>query len=1112
MSNNTKLLCLFLRAQKINKSSEQGYAMAMVSMVSIIMLSLLAASMTFSNLAKTRTDAFVDTSSAFSVAESGLNKRAIDLQTKLTTYSGLRRINNPLANLSSCFGVAIPAGQRESTSSGTNDFECRNYSFESSNNLSKVASGRDIVLNSNEQDKNTYVAYTFVADKTIYGADGISPRYTNILTGEPFAGLNAAEYNYEVQSTAKKPVVADSVSLPNYTTDEIAALNRQTSEIAAQPGDDVLIASANTKMNLSAAGKSSTNTNLSVNFLTRVIPLFQFGIFYDGDMELNSTSPMQLQGRVHSNANIYVQPAGIGGADNNKAITTFLSNVSTVGSMYNRVDAWDTGTVATGITRVLLTGDSCATTVTAPDNCRDITPYVSTFDTPIVLSSITAPSTARVNLFPDNKVLDGLSGAVSLKTPEPGFTRKRNYANNKIGIYYSQADMRLEMVPDRDLDLTTTAATAAAAAAPAAPTAAATAAALSDRNQRIIPFNFTAIRTGGSGTCTTALPTAGSDPATNYIDPTRENASTRRCNVFTKGQLQSLRQPVMVLTSINQNNSNSTFNNTQWRAWEGTVLGAPTDLSTIVRPALSAGNDNLATKRKIIRALQVALASTPTPVRFERLDIAIASFSNLAYASESLIDFQTGFSNLLNQITELTGADRFNLLAASPKQVAALVDAWFLPAPIQRVTRPIQDTDPTEAARNPRQSGFYDGRERRWITMLQTNIASLSVWNRDGLYVDSTDSSNLLSAYAPTATGQVDAFNEGAGANFTDGMAFDRSAADATKPISSLQYMGLGSSDTTEGGLVLHATVSDDLNGNGGALSATEDITVDKTDTTQRVLKKKADNTNEQADPSCNPLTTNCAPIVIDYYRKYPGQTASKQSPFGFAFNGGDYLPGALLLSSDQSVYIQGNFNNHAAAQVADDRNVPSPDRLPASVIADTITALSNECVSLVGAGDNDLGVPAGQLKCGVPLTVNTNNNNSYDAVLSPMAINAAFLSNTPISNGNKGTGRYDGGTKSYSGGVNNYIRLLEDWNNNEDLTTNKPIPLNYSGSLISLGAPLEYSGQYVAGGADPAEFPYYNVPFRNINFDPYFTRIERLPPLTPKATYVKQKNFSRSY
>jgi hypothetical protein len=1086
MSNNTKLLCLFLRAQKINKSSEQGYAMAMVSMVSIIMLSLLAASMTFSNLAKTRTDAFVDTHSAFSVAESGLNKRAIDLQTKLATYSGLKKISTPLASLSSCFGVSIPTGQRESTSSGTNDFECRNYSFESSNNLSKVASGGDIVLNSNEQDKNTYVAYTFVADKTIYGADGITPRYTNILTGEPFAGLNAAEYNYEVQSTAKKPVASENVSLPNYTTDEIAALNRQTTRVAAQPGDDVLIASANTKMNVSAAGKSSTNTTLSVNFLTRVIPLFQFGIFYDGDMELNSTSPMQLKGRVHSNANIYVQPAAISATAYDKSITTFLSNVSAVGSMYNRVDAYTVdgaalGASNTGITRVLLTGSSCAATATTPTNCKDVAGYVSSFVTPLVLSSITAPSTTRVNLFPDNKVLDGLSGAITLKAPSPGLTRKRNYADNKIGEYYAKADMRLEMVPDRSLT-----------------------------DAKVIPFNFTSVvNSTGTGTDTSCTKTftSGSDPAANYIDPTREKASTRHCNVFTKGQLQSLRQPVMVLTSINQNNSNSTFTNPQWRTWEGTVLGAPANLSTIVRPVLTLGAQNLDTKKKIVRALQVSLAATPTPVRFERLDIIIDSFSNLIYDSESLIDWQTGFSDLLNRITELTAADRINLRQSSPKQIAALVDAWFLPAPIQRVTRPTQDTDATEAARNPRQSGFYDGRERRWITMLQTNIASLSVWNRDGLYVDSTDTDNLLSAYAPTATGAVDAFNGGAGANFTDGMAFDRSPADATKPVTSLQYMGLGASDTTEGGLVFHATVSDDLNGNGGALSATEDIIVDKTDSTQRILKikKKDDGTNE-LDGSGNPIM-----ILVDYYRKYPGQTASKQSPFGFAFNGGDYLPGALLLSSDQSLYIQGNFNNHGATQPASGRNEPSGDRLAASVIADTITALSNECVSLVGAGDNDLRVPNGQLKCGVPLTV-SGANNSYDTVTSPMAINAAFLSNTPISNGNKGTGRDNGGAKSYSGGVNNYIRLLEDWNNNEDDTTNQPIPLNYSGSLISLGAPLEYSGQYVAGGANPSEFSYYNVPFRNINFDPYFTNIARLPPLTPKATYVKQKNFSRSY
>jgi hypothetical protein len=829
---------------------------------------------------------------------------------------------------------------------------------------------------------------------------------------------------------------------------------------------------------------------------------------------LNSTSPMELKGRVHSNENIYVQPAGIGGTYNDRSITTFLSNVSAVGSMYNRVDASVADASSTGITRVLLTGTSCAATAATPSNCQDFTGYVSTWDTPLVLSSVTPPSTARVNVFPGNKVLDGASGAVFLKAPTPSFTRKRNYANNKIGEYYAKADMRLEMVPDRDLDLTTTAATVAAAAAPAAPTAAATAAALLDRNEKIIPFNFTSVvNSTGTGTDTSCTKTftSGSDPDANYIDPTREKASTRHCNVFTKGQLQSLRQPVLVLTSINQNNFNSTFTNAQWKTWEGTVLGIPTTSGVPSLPALdtaeslSASANNLATKRKIVRALQVALAATPKPIRFERLGNKMNTFSNSLYASESLTDFATGFRNLLNLITELTEADK-RLLSerSSPNQVAALVDAWFLPAPIQRVTRRTQDTVDTEAAKNPRLSGFYDGRERRWITMLQTNIASLSVWNRDGLYVVA-DSTDLSTAYAPSATGQVDAFNSGTGANFTDGMAFDRSTADATKPVTSLQYVGLGTNDTTEGGLVFHATVNDDLNGNGGALSTTQDITVDKTDSTQRILKikKKDDGTNE-LDGSGNPIM-----ILVDYYRKYPNQTASKQSPFAFAFNGGNYLPGALLLSSDQAVYIQGNFNNQGATQPASGRNEPSGDRLAAAVIADTITALSNECVSLVGAGDNFLGVPDGQLKCGVPSTVN-GSSVLYNAATTSMAINAAFLSNTPVSNGNKGTGRDNGGTKFYSGGVNNYIRLLEDWNNNED-DVNQPIPLNYTGSLISLGAPLEYSGQFVAGGSAPSDFPYYNVPFRNINFDENFTRIERLPPLTPKATYVKQKNFTRS-
>ncbi len=1053
--------------------------MALVSILSIFLLSLLAAALSVSNLSKLRTNAFVDGNSAFYVAEAGLNKRSAEINKKLKSYAGVQGIF--LGAMKDCYGVGIPAGgSGESTRSGNNDFECVNYRFQSSNNIANVVDGKNIALDSNGQNQNTYVAYTFIKDNTRYDSSG-APPYNPIPAGEQYAGLNAAEYKYVVSAVGKKPVALAQVStVPVYTNEQMAAKKRQQKGLPAETGDPALItaydsitaqAQAASVAATNAAKDSSSNTTLSMTFSQRVIPLFQFAIFYNGDLELNPTSGMQVNGWVHSNANMYLQPSGLTGST---PIATFLAKISAIGKIYNRVDAWPDGVGRTGITRVLLTGSSCVDTIATPSNCKDIPDYSDAVTDPL--------TAAQINDF-TNKVKDN---ATLLKTPSPGFTRKRNYADNKIGEYFSKADMRLEMVPDRDVTSKTTTPWT--------------------RNNSIIPFNFTAIRTGGTGACTTTAPTAGSDPAANYVDPERDNVGNLRCNIFTKGQLQSLRQPVMVLTDLNQNRSTSTLTTAQFRSLESTALGAPT-LPT--PPTLSGTANTNAVKQKIIRALQVAIASTPKPIRLERLDNA---FNTGVYAAdtaaESLQTFKTRFSDTIATISELNATDRFNLLAASPKQIAALRNAWFLPAPIQR----IEKDDSITTTSNPRSSGFYDGREKRWITMLQTNIASLSVWNRDGLYVTASDS-DLTTAYSTNTTNITAAFAVGVGANFTDGLAFDR-ATTFTKdddseiyPVGSLQYLGLGSSDKTEGGLVFHATVNDDLDGNG-TLVAANDITVDKTDNSQRILKKTSNNTNE-LDASGNV-------ILLDYYRKYPGQTGSRQSPFGFAFNGGNYLPNALVLSSDQSIYLQGNFNNNSNNDTtnlpATTPNTPSPDRLPAAVVADTITVLSNECVTNNTGAANFLGVPLGQLKCGLPLTIN-GATQPYDRAASAIAINAAFLSNTQVSRGNLGTDRgysLPVSAKSYSGGANNYIRLLEDWSN-----SGTPYAFNYSGSLISLGEPVEYNGAYRSGGrdpSDPTDDAYYNIPFRNVNYDLKFSNIKNLPPLTPKASYIATNSFFRNY
>ncbi|AFY93746.1 hypothetical protein [Chamaesiphon minutus] len=1054
------LLHFMLRAQQIAQQegeADKGYAMVVISILTIILLSLLAAATTFTNLAKSRTDAFVDSNSIFYVAESGLNKRAVEFRQRLETYSGVAEVSaaTTAQTLADCFAISP-------TTPGTDVLGCRNYSFKSSDNISRAVEGGNIALSSGkkidpvtgaltDEDavQNNYVAYTLITQN--------APQNITIPALEDYEGLNALEYRYVLRSTAKKPV-AESVD------------------------------------------RSSANIDLSMTFTNRVISLFQFAIFYNGDLEFNSTSPMQVQGRVHSNANIYVQPAGENGITP-RSLTTFLATMSASGSIYNRVDAWTPGIGRSGITRFLLTGpagstcpDNTVDPLPAGSNCRDISEYSATNTNPL--------TDAEINTF-QRRIQAGIT---PLNTPTAGFTRKRRYITNGIGESFAKADMRLDFVPNR-----------------------------STTSTAVIPFNFTSMRTTGSGACSSAAPAAGTDPGANYVAPDREGLSALKCNQLTKGQLQSLRQPVMVLTDINQTPALA--------AQERTALGAPgtpgaPPLPTA--PTLRGANNTDATKAKILRALRVALVSTPTPISLDRLNTRFNApaldTANSAY-DDSLNTFKSQFSSLLNQIfpdptsptpTAAELDDQENkriLLSSSPNEIAALRNAWFLPAPIQRVIQsPINAPIPVALPA----SGFTDGREGREIQMLQTNIASLAVWNRDGLFVNA-DNTNMTVAYASTETARNEAFADATTANFsTNGLAFERATTPPTN-ARGLQPLGLGSIDSTEGGLIVHASVNNDLNGDG-AIDAANDITAD-------TAIIPGDSSNPIQETIVTPIgggRTRTTTTNVDYLRRYPGIANRRQSPFAFAFTGGDYLPNNLLLSSDQAVYVQGNFNNNTIPitnvvtgeveyynRMSDGsqtlipknapNNLPSNTRFSASIVGDTITVLSNDCVSrttVIG------GVPAGQINCGIP----TGNN----SVNQPMVINAAFLSNTDVSVGNAitvtprttpatGSVPANTGNNRYSGGVNNYIRLLEDWNNGGN-----PYALNYTGSMVSLGTPLEYSGRYRPGGVAAAPptiaASYYNIPLRNFGYDPNFNSVERMPPLTPKASYIQQKNFTRIY
>ncbi|PSB58197.1 hypothetical protein C7B77_05635 [Chamaesiphon polymorphus CCALA 037] len=529
---------------------------------------------------------------------------------------------------------------------------------------------------------------------------------------------------------------------------------------------------------------------------------------------------------------------------------------------------------------------------------------------------------------------------------------------------------------------------------------------------------------------------SGCSLTTYNIPSDRQGSGALTCSQLTKGQLRSLQQP---------------------------VLFVPTT-ATLSTP-----------DRDILKALRVAIASSPTVLTLNDLN-------NLAIPSTPGTWGKT-FRDIL--AANSLPAPSATLKAKQLVETIASGSS-FLPPPIQIVSGNTPSTDLNV------NGSFYNQLKGAWMTMLQTNIGSLTYWNGFGTYVESTDPTTLTSGYAPAITPTISSGIP------IDRLAFKTKAADTSKAdlAGSFLHQGLASEDLTEGGLVLYASVSDDLNGDG-TTSATE-IVATSTSNNGSIPGKDADG---------NIITE------VDYYRKYNGDGGVKRrSPYAFVFSGGSELPGPLTIATDQAAYLQGDYNNPNVTpgtiaagtpyvpsnSLTGDSTVTPPIvgsvlgfyRQPAAIIADTITVLSNQCVNNNGRVGR---VGTGTVNCGSSTAAI--GSSSQSQVANGIAINAAFLSNLMKSGTRNADGSYT--VIALNGGLNKYMRLLENWGGSTAGTQ-----YNYSGSMVSLGEPLE-SSELPSGAG---------VPRRNFNFEPRFNALSGLPPLTPSAVYLRQDVFKRNY
>ena len=219
----------------------------------------------------------------------------------------------------------------------------------------------------------------------------------------------------------------------------------------------------------------------------------------------------------------------------------------------------------------------------------------------------------------------------------------------------------------------------------------------------------------------------------------------------------------------------------------------------------------------------------------------------------------------------------------------------------------------------------------------------------------------------------------------------------------------------------------------------------------------------------CNNSTHNNHPIGKLYiYNSVPLTTMNLPA---VRIINGSQLPDSygLSIATPMPLYIKGNFNTTmgGASDAAIYGDVA--DSWPASFLADAITILSS------GWTDS--------------------NTNKSPSPTSPDTVNAACLEGIVPSSSSVGTTD----NTQYSGGVENFLRLLENWAGGNQLY--------YNGSIVVMFPSQYATNRWLA----PANAPtgYYNAPTREWSFDTNFTAQAGLPPFTPQMRTTSRTTWT---
>ena len=224
---------------------------------------------------------------------------------------------------------------------------------------------------------------------------------------------------------------------------------------------------------------------------------------------------------------------------------------------------------------------------------------------------------------------------------------------------------------------------------------------------------------------------------------------------------------------------------------------------------------------------------------------------------------------------------------------------------------------------------------------------------------------------------------------------------------------------------------------------------------------------------------------------------------------------GGFTVGSENPVYIGGNYNSNCPAAgspgcTAGNANydgtwanaaAPEPNHSAAAIIADAVTVLSNNWT------DSGCSTCANATTSGSLLNpINPNGNQTIPAQ-TPSRVATTTYYRVAIAAGK--TIAFSNVTQTpefafgMDGGVHNFLRFLEDWGGPAAAGTQQS--LFYKGSLVSL-----FWNTYATGTFKCCNLV-YNPPNRQYTFDSLFSKPQNLPPATPMFRNVDNLTYRQN-